>query len=121
MAFTHTFIGVVLCHILIAVGASGRHRPSVVRTHTPKPSLCGDQWRAIASAGALCYARNSTFRRVLRSAPAVDRVPRSGRSPPPLARDAGPVTGADSRAGVELFRNKRQDKLSSKKVTEEAS
>src|SRR5215217_4007958 len=58
------------------------------------------QWRATASAGTLCYARNSTFRRALRSAPAVDLAPRSGRSPPPLARDAGPVTGADSRAGV---------------------
>src|SRR5262249_21317564 len=57
---------------------------------------------ARASAGALCYARNSTFRRVLRSAPAVDRVPQSGSSPPPLARDAGPVTGADARAGVSI-------------------
>jgi hypothetical protein len=49
-----------------AVGASGRRRPGVVRTHTPGPCPCDDQWRATTSAGSLCYARNSTSRPALR-------------------------------------------------------
>ena len=39
---------------------------AVVRTHTPRPCPCDDQWRATASAGSLCSARNSTFRPALR-------------------------------------------------------
>src|SRR6516162_3695942 len=58
------------------------------------------QWRATASAGALCYAQNSTFRPVLTSARAVDPVLQSGRSPPPPARDVGPVTEARLHAGA---------------------
>ncbi len=63
---------------------------------------CGEQWRATTSVDALGYARNSPCRPALHSARAVDPVPQSGRCLPRPARDAGSVTVARSRAGVQV-------------------
>src|SRR5262245_434544 len=85
-----------------AVGASGRRRPAVVRTHMPKPCPCDDQWRATANAAAISSRHTTTSRRALRLVHAVDPVPQSGKLPPPPARDAGPVTVVCSRAGAQV-------------------
>ena len=85
-----------------ALGASGRRRPGAGRTQTPRPSPYADPWRAPANAGALCSARNSTFRPALRCALADDPVPQSGRPPPPLAPDGRPVIVACARAGAQV-------------------
>src|SRR5262249_16750013 len=75
-----------------------RRRPAVVRTRMPRACPCDDRSHATTSAGSLCGARNSTFRPTLKSGRGVDPAPQRGRSPPPPARDGGPVTVARSRA-----------------------
>jgi len=81
-------------------GAAGRRRLGVVRTPTPRPGPCEDQWPATISGEAHYGIRHSTLRPALRCAHAVAPVPQSGSPPPPPARQAGPVTGARACAGA---------------------
>ena len=80
--------------------AAERRRPCAVRTPTPRPCPGDAPGRATARAGALGSARHSPWRPALRCVPDGAPVPQSGRPPPPLAREAAPVTGARSRAGA---------------------
>src|SRR5262245_30087584 len=85
---------------LAAFAISGRRRPSAVRTHTLTPARCGDQWRARASADALSFAQNSTFRRARSSAHAVPPAHPHARFPPRPAQDVRTPAPHDSLAAT---------------------
>src|SRR5215471_9478015 len=67
-----------------------------VYNHTQMPATL------ITSVDSLCSARNSTSRRALRSARAVDPVPLSDTAPQSRARDARPSRPRGSRGGAQV-------------------